>query len=293
VSDLSDVELFDAFTTYQQGRAFSPRTVKRRATSLRSLAGFMAPLSVREASPEDLDVWLSRLGAPKTRHAYRSDVSVFFRWAVKRRLLEHDPVALTDSIRLPKALPRPVPPAVLDEALRTGSGRVQLALLLGALAGLRAGEIAALDASDVQLDADPPILIVRDGKGAKDRIVPVHPMLARHLDGRHGLLFPGLAGGHVTAGTMSALLARVLTRAGGGSRRYSAHMLRHFFGTEAARWSGGNVVLVGKLLGHESPTTTMGYIGWSPTEGAAVVSKINPPGAEEDELARRRVQRGA
>jgi hypothetical protein len=27
-------------------------------------------------------------------------------------------------------------------------------------------------------------------------------------------------------------------------------------------------------MGHAQPTTTMGYIGWSPTEGAAVVSKI-------------------
>jgi hypothetical protein len=47
---VTDAELFDAFTTYQQGRALSPRTVKRRATSLRGLAGFVAPWSVREAT---------------------------------------------------------------------------------------------------------------------------------------------------------------------------------------------------------------------------------------------------
>ena len=30
---MTDVELFQAFSTYQQGRAFTPRTVKRRRCS--------------------------------------------------------------------------------------------------------------------------------------------------------------------------------------------------------------------------------------------------------------------
>jgi integrase len=287
---VTDAELFEVYSTYQQGRAFSPKTIKRRATSLRSLAAFVAPLSVRDASPEDLDVWLSRLGAPRTRHAYRSDVTVFFAWAVKRHLLEHNPAASTDSVRLPKSLPKPVPTTVLEEALRTGSGRAQLALLLGAYGGLRAGEIAVLDATH-DVDLDNGVMWVRDGKGAKDRRVPVHPRLAEHLAGRHGPLFPGHRGAHVTAGTMAAFLGRTLTSAGqrlGTDRRYTSHQLRHYFGTEAARTSNGNMVLVGKLMGHESAKTTQGYVGWDPTEGAQVVSAIGRGERPGDELAERR-----
>lgn len=291
MSDLTDLELFEAFATYQQGRAFSPKTIKRRWTSLRSLAAFVAPLSVRDATPEDLDVWLSRLGAPKTRHAYRSDVQVFFKWAVKRRMLEDNPAAATDSVKLPRSLPRPVPAPVLDEAIRTGSGKVQLALLLGALAGLRAAEIAALDATH-DVDLDNGVLWVRDGKGSKDRRVPIHPLLAEHLAGRHGPLFPGNGGNaHMTAGSMSAMLGRTLTAAGrrlGSDRRYTGHMTRHFFGTEAGRASNGNLVLIGQLMGHESAKTTQGYVGWDPAEGAQVVAAIGQFGRPEDELAERR-----
>jgi len=161
---------------------------------------------------------------------------------------------------------------------------VQLALLLGALAGLRISEIAALDAANVHLDADPPVLIVRDGTG-KDRIVPLHPSLIPMLRGQSGWFFPNGQGGHLRPQSLAMAIRRVLERA--EIPRFTPHQLRHFFGTEAARWSGGNVVLVSQLMGHENTNTTMRYIGWTPTEGAEVVAKITSSRVD-DELAARR-----
>ena len=51
---------------------------------------------------------------------------------------------------------------------------------------------------------------------------------------------------------------------------------------------GRDVVLVGALMGHETPATTMGYIGYSSAAGAEVIAKIMPG----DELAERRRRAG-
>ena len=44
-------------------------------------------------------------------------------------------------------------------------------------AGLRVSEALALEVADLSLDAELPTIRVRQGKGRKSRIVPVHPEL--------------------------------------------------------------------------------------------------------------------
>ena len=48
-------------------------------------------------------------------------------------------------------------------------------------AGLRVSEALALGARDLHLDSDRPTLVVRQGKGPKARVVPVHPELQTAL----------------------------------------------------------------------------------------------------------------
>lgn len=54
----------------------------------------------------------------------------------------------------------------------------------------------------------------------------------------------------------------------------TAHALRHTFGTECARASGGDVVQVAALMGHASPSTTMGYVAVSATRLRALVEAV-------------------
>lgn len=284
----SDAELVEAFTTYQQSRAFSNNTLQRRRLSLGRFAAHMAPAPITAASAADIDDWVAKLRSARTRHAYRSDLSVFFRWALRRGLVEHNPVLNTDSVRVPKALPKPAKAEWITAAFTVAPAHLQLALLLGALAGLRISEVAALDANNVHLDADPPVLVVRDGKWGKDRVVPLHPRLSPMLRGQTGWIFPNGHAGHVRPAALHEALQRLLER--NGIPRFTFHQLRHYFGSEAARWSGGNVVLVASLMGHGNTDTTMGYIGWSPTEGAEVVAKITG-GDRQDDLSARRNRR--
>lgn len=258
----SSVDLIEQFGHYQRARGFSPKTIARRRTALEGFRKYLLPTELAAATALDIEEWLVTKPAAKTRHAYRSDLQQFYTWACRRAGYTTNPVADTDPIRVPKTLPRPIGPEV-QAALMMGTRRTRQIVGLGLYAGLRCGEIAALEATDVWLHQEPPILVVRCGKGAKDRIVPVHPRLVDLLAPlpRTGYLFPGLYDrGHVTSKAVSALIARHFERCG---IRATPHQLRHTFGTEMARAARGNLMAVSTVMGHESTQTTKGYVGWS------------------------------
>lgn len=98
------------------------------------------------------------------------------------------------------------------------------------------------------------VIVVRDGKGRKDRVVPVHPDLAAEL--RTWVLPDGARYIDITAGRLGRIVAAHLRAHG---IEATLHCGRHSFGTEAARVIG-DVMKVAQLMGHENPATTMGYI---------------------------------
>lgn len=272
--------MIEQFGRYQHGRGFSAATIKRRRLTLTSLQAFLAPKTLAEATTMDLEEFLASKPAARTRHAYRSDLRTFYTWAIKRDLLTTDPAAGLDSIKVPKALPRPLG----DEArtlLFHGDRVTRQMVALGLFAGLRCAEIAALRGEDVWIHGDECSVIVRDGKGGKDRSIPMSSEL-RDVLGKvpsSGPLFPGRGGRRqVTPGTVSARIRRHLARAGIDA---TPHQLRHTFGTAVARRSGGDVVLTAAWMGHGSTDTTMGYIRLTAGRGREFIEHLfdAPPAA--------------
>ena len=74
----ADAELVDAYTRYMQSRAMAVGTIRRRRSSLSPFAADVAPRSITAATPADVDDWIAGHRTPRTMHAYRSDLSVFF-----------------------------------------------------------------------------------------------------------------------------------------------------------------------------------------------------------------------
>lgn len=261
---MTNAELIDRFTAYQRLRGFADKTIARRVWSLNTLAEQMGGRPLLEANRDDVEAFMAGYRVAQTRYSVRADVRQFFRWAIGRDLVEANPTDKVDSPRLPKRAATPLTHDELMRVIELATPHQRLCVILGAYAGLRISEIAALRYEDVRRSEG--ILVVRGGKGGKDRVVPLAARIADELDpdGR-GRIFE--CGGQEVGYT----IRRAYRRAGVKAR---PHDLRHTFGTEAARVSNGNVVLVAQLMGHESIQTTQRYIGWTPA-GADVVQALH------------------
>jgi integrase len=131
-----------------------------------------------------------------------------------------------------------------------------------------------LTKSDFILHPDHPTVRVREGKGSTDRLVPVHPELAKVVSTRwitasNGLMFPSRAkraGAEATIGRQTGhrWLKDALRSAVGhnrirSGRKIATHTLRH---SAARHWltSGVPINVVSKWLGHRSLQTTLIYL---------------------------------
>ena len=130
-------------------------------------------------------------------------------------------------------------------------------------AGLRVGEAVALKPE--HLDMRTCKLIVREGKGARDRVLWIGDDL-RNLIGawlqrrpESAWLFPTRDGTKVNTRYLRATVKRMARRAGvAEAERVSPHTLRHTFATDLYGETT-NLQLVQKALGHASVATTKIY----------------------------------
>jgi integrase/recombinase XerD len=169
-------------------------------------------------------------------------------------------LALEDVERLLAAAGTDEPMALRDRAL--------LEFLYGT--GARVSEAVALDVDDVDREDRTVIL---DGKGGKQRLVPVGSYACRAIDdylvrlrpeltrkarsGNAGALFLNARGGRLTRQGAWTVLGAVAERAGLAGK-VSPHTLRHSFATHLLD-GGADIRTVQELLGHSSATTTQIY----------------------------------
>lgn len=130
-------------------------------------------------------------------------------------------------------------------------------------AGLRAGELVALKPE--HLDMRTCRLVVREGKGAKDRVLWVtddlRDLIGTWLERRPESvwLFPTRDGGQINTRYLRTMVKHYAIKAGiAEAERVTPHVLRHTFATDLLRETK-NIILVQKALGHSDVSTTMIY----------------------------------
>ena len=129
--------------------------------------------------------------------------------------------------------------------------------------GLRAGETTRLEVGDV--DFEKRMLLIRESKWGKDRIVPVSKVAMSFLDSwlkgrkrqRAKLVFPGHHGPMTLEG-LNRRFKEWAEKAGVKKKHLSLHSIRHATATHLLE-NGANVRYVQELLGHESLQTTVRY----------------------------------
>ena len=76
--------MINAYLDYLMTRAMSPNTIQRYCGTVVLFQRILAPLLLEAATAFDVEEFLRASLNPKTRHAYRSDLKLFYRWAVRR-----------------------------------------------------------------------------------------------------------------------------------------------------------------------------------------------------------------
>jgi integrase/recombinase XerD len=252
----------------------------------RDLADFAAFLGRRgvELSVGDADAiraYLAKLHragmAPRTAARRLSAIRQFFRFLIGEGIRSDDPVAVIDSPRQGRPLPKLIDEAdvgrLLDAARALADvGGVRMTALLELLyaTGLRVSELVALPVASVMRDQR--VLVVR-GKGGKERMIPLHEparaavnawLAARSAELRKKKiaspwLFPSHGdSGHLTRQRMGQLLKDLAVAAGIDRRNVSPHVLRHAFATHLLD-HGADLRSVQKMLGHADIATTQIY----------------------------------
>ena len=229
---------------------------------------------------EDIERWLDRAEVvTTTRNVYLSSLRAFYKWAMKRGYIDHNPAEDAERIKVPRGLPRPCRTDDLDRALAAAGPRMRAWLALMAYTGMRCCEVAAVHVEDLLWHLDPPMVHICHGtKGGNERVVP----LARTVE--EALLEFGLPRAGAVfrrPGSVEPISASYVSQK---TRRYldeldinaTPHQLRHFFATSVYQQTG-DLRAVQDMLGHASPATTAVYTRFSATDAAAVVRRLGEP----------------
>lgn len=275
--EVRSAQLIQSHLEWLRIRGLRPATIKsRRGALLRLQRALTCPLI--DATDEDLRLWQERLKlGPHALGTETAHVAQFFHWAQRHGHRPDNPAELLPRPKIPRMLPRPISEADLRMALACAPDRIRPWLILAGWCGLRAREIALLERSDIRDQDDPPTLFVRDGKGGKQRVVPLPRSVARELASlrlpARGPVFRRADGrpGGIPPARLSKVAAMYLQSIGVPA---TLHQLRHRYASLAYQVTH-DLLLVRDYMGHENTNTTAGYAKINPAAPAALMAALD------------------
>lgn len=235
-------------------------------------------------------------------------VRVFFQWMTRQHHLLYNPASELELPRAQKRLPRNIlSVAEIEQVLNaidtveannpepTGLGvrdRAMLETLYST--GMRRGELVALHTGD--LDTQRGTVHIRQGKGAKDRVVPIGERACRWIEkylsairplyleasgepdsgalflARHG---QGMQGKQLSVIVKKTVEAAQLERFQETHPNAACHLFRHACATHMLE-AGADIRYIQALLGHAKLTTTEVYTQVSILQLKAVHERTHP-----------------
>jgi integrase/recombinase XerD len=313
------------YLEHLQVRNYSPRTVQNCRvylgyfTAWAAERGIMRPAEVTKPVLDRYQRWLFHHRSEKhdrplsfrTQHVRLTPVRTFFRYLAKENHLLFNPASELALPKLEKRLPKHV--LSVSEVERVLNS-VDLQDPLGARdrailetlysTGMRRSELLHLQLHD--LDTERGTVIIRQGKGQKDRMVPVgerairwiekylrevRPALAVAPDS--GALFLTSYGEPFGPSRLTQLVGRIVRSAGIG-KTGACHLFRHTMATLMLE-GGADIRFIQQMLGHARLTSTEIYTQVS-IRALKAIHAATHPGArlrrdahERDEVSERNV----
>jgi site-specific recombinase XerD len=259
------VQLETAIDRFLLGAGVADSTRRAYGVDLREFAGWFGDGPVEDVDVRVLSDWVAQLGRARpggrlsqaTIARKISSLRSFLRFTLGPARVPDVPMARRAGRRLPDAPKQQEVEAIVAAFAGDGALAVRNRALFELVysAGLRASEAVGLDLGDVDFEQE--LVHVRNGKGAKDRVVPLGEqaaaLLASYLHGAR----PELARGAENALFLSVRGRRLDTSA---LRKLVSHphRLRHAFATHLLE-GGADLRTIQELLGHSSLSTTQMY----------------------------------
>jgi site-specific recombinase XerD len=260
------VTIGTAIDRFLAAAGISAATRRAYRNDLRDFAAWYGDGDVEAIDVRVMADWTAELGraraggklAPATIARKLAALRSLLRFTLGPARVPDAPLAPRRGRRLPDAPKTTDIDDLLDELTRDGEAlalRNRALMELVYSAGLRTAEAVSLDVADVDFEQE--LVHVRQGKGAKDRVVPlgeeaawwvaaylrdVRPELAI---GRESALFVSVRGRRLDTSTLRRLVPH-------------PHRLRHAFATHLLE-GGADLRVIQELLGHSSLSTTQMY----------------------------------
>lgn len=244
----------------------SPRTISQYERTAKKLFITLQKNYV-DMSVSDLRYFLayekSRGVSNRTLENTRVQVSSFFSWLMDEALINKNPCRAISPIKYPQEVRLPFSPIEIDairSACKTKKERAIVEILLAS--GVRVSELCAMRISDINFDTLS--IIVKEGKGSKQRTVYITDLASKHLveylnnrtvSGDY--LFYNKLKEQLNPGGVRHILKVIEERA--GISDCHPHRFRRTFATGLAN-RGMEIQEIGKLLGHSSLNTTLTYV---------------------------------
>lgn len=251
-------------------RNVSPNTVKNYLHSLKHFVIWL-DVPIEHATYRNINAYidylLDRRLCPKTINCYLNSVCQFYHY-----LREEENIDLVNPVRKPNImkLPRPLPRHLKDEQIElffhTLKGQRDRAMFMLMLrCGLRVEEVAQLSLGNIDIRRR--MLLIQDGKGAKDRIVylsnDASAALLEYIRVRPSqrvkkvfLVEKGVHSGQPLS--VRGIQKRMEYYARKTNLRISCHHLRHTMATQMLN-ADVDLSTIQDLLGHNSIRTTQKY----------------------------------
>ena len=299
------------FSQWQHEKNYSDKTIASREVYLRMFIqwcderGIGRPQDVTkpiiERYQRHLFVYRKKDGEPlstRSQHVRVTPIRAWFKWLARQNFILYNPASDIELPRLEKRLPKHVLTvkeaesvlAIPDLGTATGlRDRAMLEVLYST--GMRRMELIGLRVHDI--DAERGTVMIRQGKGRKDRMIPmgeraivwvekyrheVRPELASGAD--EGVLFLTHLGEAFTPNRLTQLV-RDHVDAAKLNKRGSCHLLRHTMATLMLE-NGADIRYIQAMLGHAELSTTQIYTQVSIRQLKAIHTATHPgrmPGA--------------
>ncbi|MBL4663797.1 MAG: tyrosine-type recombinase/integrase [Flavobacteriaceae bacterium] len=213
-----------------------------------------------------------RMWTNKTFRNYRQYLKTFFDFCVREDYIKVNPVEKIEKPRLPKRIPRCLDKKQIDSLLmhldsykwfndlETKRNKAIIRTFL--FTGVRLNELLKLKTTSVNFEESE--IIIYQGKGSKDRVIPIHPDLLPYLKAYRQskkkpteYFFSSIRSDKpLTENNLYTIIKKIRSKA---KFHFTPHQLRHTFGKLAIE-GNLNPFKLQRIMGHSSIETTQIYV---------------------------------